>query len=387
MKQFVSYKNTIIDGGGLGDVVRVITDHVNISGFTVKHSEVNLDNITFTYAGVRIESFHINVSFCGIADCQLGILFKNTSYSEINNCEVFNNTGGINFYNSSYNQISRCKVLFNGPLFGVSLQKSGNNTLFNNNISSNDAIGLGMGESSNNTISRVIFWGNDPSGVYVARTIVNPCRDNIFFENNFAYNKLLNVLDNCDNESWDNGIWGNYWSDFDESGEGAWDNNSDKIVDVPHVVPSVGNRDDYPLISPIKIEIANQTMRKIIININNPLNNSTVKGIVTFEGNASCLDAVIETVKIKIDKDGVWQMADGIPAWQMEVDTSQYDNGEHHVYVYAQTEEDDYSVKQIMVKIENPSGDEGGEVPGFEIFLVLVAFLIMVLVVLPIYRF
>jgi parallel beta-helix repeat protein len=380
-------ENTIIDGGGLGDVIRVIVDHVNISGFTVKHSEVNLDNITLTYAGVYTESSYVNVSYCDIIECQLGILLKNTSYSEINNCEISNNTGGINFYNSSYNQISSCMVLFNDPLFGVSLQKSNNNTIFNNNISFNDAIGLGMSESSNNTVNRVIFWGNNGSGAYVTRTIVNPCRNNIFFENNFGYNKLWNALDNCDNELWDNGVLGNYWSDFDESGEGAWDNNSDKIVDVPYAVPYVGNRDNYPLIRPIKIEIYDQTTKKIIINVHNPLNHSTIKGVVTLEGNVSCLDGVIETVKIKIDKDGVWQLAAGIPAWQIEIDTNQYDNGEHHLYVYAQTEEGGYSIKQVTVKIENPSGDEGGEVPGFEIFLFLIAFLIMVLVVLPRYRF
>ena len=385
-------ENTFIDGGKLGDVVRVTTDYVNISGFTVKNSKVNLDNISNIYAGIYVEASYVNVKYCDIMDCLIGILLINTSYSDVSNCEISNNLGGINYYNSSYNQISNCRVVFNKPRFGVSLQKSNNNTIFNNNISFNVANGLAMSESSNNTINRVIFWGNNGSGVSVFRTLVNPCRNNKFFENNFVdnnvgYNKLWNAFDNCANESWDNGILGNYWSNFDESNEGAWDNNTDDIVDVPYIVPSVGNIDNYPLISPVEIVTEDQTMKKITININNPLNNSTIKGIVTLEGDASCLDGVIETVKIKIDKDGVLQTADGISTWQMEVDTSQYDNGEHRIYVYAYTEEGDYSMKQVTVKIENPSEGKDDGVPGFEFLLVIISFLIAILVVRYRYRF
>jgi len=52
---------------------------------------------------------------------------------------------------------------------------------------------------------------------------------------------------------WDEGYpsGGNYWSDFDESGEGAWDNNSDGIIDKSYVLPGDSNQDLYPLTNPI----------------------------------------------------------------------------------------------------------------------------------------
>jgi PKD repeat protein len=43
---------------------------------------------------------------------------------------------------------------------------------------------------------------------------------------------------------------GNYWSDFDESSEGAYDNNTDGIVDAPYNISSDNNQDLYPLAGP-----------------------------------------------------------------------------------------------------------------------------------------
>jgi hypothetical protein len=43
---------------------------------------------------------------------------------------------------------------------------------------------------------------------------------------------------------------GNYWGDYDEPIEGAWDNNSDGIADTPYGIPGGGNMDRYPLIYP-----------------------------------------------------------------------------------------------------------------------------------------
>jgi len=79
--------------------------------------------------------------------------------------------------------------------------------------------------------------------------------------NNTIYHN--NLIDNvrqaydAGNNTWDNGYpsGGNYWSDFDEPSEGAYDNNSDGIVDTPYSIPGGSNQDRYPLMTPYGVGI------------------------------------------------------------------------------------------------------------------------------------
>ncbi|RLE39908.1 hypothetical protein DRZ77_03375, partial [Candidatus Woesearchaeota archaeon] len=72
----------------------------------------------------------------------------------------------------------------------------------------------------------------------------------------------------------DNNLWynttireGNYWSDFDEPSEGAYDNNSDGIVDSPYYIPGGSNVDRYPLMHP--------TIIPSIVYVDDDFNSST----------------------------------------------------------------------------------------------------------------
>jgi len=92
------------------------------------------------------------------------------------------------------------------------------NMIVNNNIVDNH-YGIRIYEASNNTI----------------------------YGNNFAVNIINAHVDDGEN-TWDNGYpsGGNYWDDFDEPSEGAWDNNSDGIIDSPYQIEE-NNEDSYPL--------------------------------------------------------------------------------------------------------------------------------------------
>lgn len=101
--------------------------------------------------------------------------------------------------------------------------------------------------SRSNVVCSNEFKNNSTYGVY-AEEYWAKC--NTFYHNNFVDN-ASNALDRYYNY-WDNSYIGegNYWSDFDEPSEGAFDDDGDGIVDSSYLVPPGNNEDNYPLISP-----------------------------------------------------------------------------------------------------------------------------------------
>ena len=59
------------------------------------------------------------------------------------------------------------------------------------------------------------------------------------------------VYDSYSNQ-WDNGIVGNYWSDYQEKYPEARDENNDGIWDTLYNISAGINKDRFPLVLPIK---------------------------------------------------------------------------------------------------------------------------------------
>ena len=68
--------------------------------------------------------------------------------------------------------------------------------------------------------------------------------NNTIFHNNFINNIVQVVYP--ENNIWDNGSQGNYWSDYDETSEGCLDPNNDGICDSPYNIGGGVNADNYP---------------------------------------------------------------------------------------------------------------------------------------------
>ncbi|UCE39253.1 MAG: right-handed parallel beta-helix repeat-containing protein, partial [Thermoplasmata archaeon] len=138
---------------------------------------------------------------------------------------------------------------------------SGNNVSLNNN----DGIRLLASSNWNGIIGNTVF-SNGNYGFYL-----NDSTNNSIYHNNII-NNIIQAYDGTNNANqWDNGYpsGGNYWSDFDESSEGAYDEyngegqdilGNDGIVDNgtiggggknPYVIDS-DSQDNYPLIEPNK---------------------------------------------------------------------------------------------------------------------------------------
>ncbi len=317
-KSLLYYKNennVVLDGAGTGQLILV-----NCSNFEIKNI-----NISDTHIGIEVAySSNITVSNCNLSNNYEGIRLEYSSNTTISSCNISNNYDGIQVYCSTNNTIADCTISSNFNGIGIELKYSSNNTISSCTISSNiyiTYIGILLFESSNN---------------------------NLIYHNNFI-NNVNQAYDDGDN-TWDNGYpsGGNYWSDFDEPSEGAWDNNSDGIADSPYYIPSGSNQDRYPLINPWNMTI-NQ---RPTVNIAFPFNGSTVNGTIIVNGTANDTDNTIQKVEIKIDN-GSWMIANGTTSWNYSWDTTTVSNGNHTIYARSYDGEDYSTIVQVNVTVNN----------------------------------
>ncbi|UCE39134.1 MAG: right-handed parallel beta-helix repeat-containing protein [Thermoplasmata archaeon] len=198
-----------------------------------------------------------------------GILLDLSSNNKITGNDISGNLRGINLsafsFSSSKNVISGNNISNN--THGIWLSSALNNAIIGNNITLNSLDGIHLLSSSNwNGILGNTVFSNGNYGIYL-----NDSSNNSIYHNNII-NNAIQAYDGTNNANrWDEGYpsGGNYWSDFDESSEGAYDEyngegqnilGSDGIVDNgtiggggknPYIIDS-DSQDNYPLIEPNK---------------------------------------------------------------------------------------------------------------------------------------
>ena len=116
------------------------------------------------------------------------------------------------------------------------------------------------------------------------------------------------------------------------------------------------------------------------VTITNPLDSTTLTGIVNIKGSASDEDGTVEKVDVLVD--GEWFTVTGITSWEFELDTTSLDNGEYQIKVLAFDGEDYSNDTVITVNVENVvenPKDNDEDSPGFEAgFFALVLLLTVV---------
>jgi parallel beta-helix repeat protein len=215
---------TVIDGNGQNSVLNITADGVFLSRITIQNSGRGTD------AGIKIDS----AKQVTIADC-----------------ELLSNYYGIWLYKSSNNTITHCALHdnFYGILFHL---MSTSNTLSYSRIYNNDNEGIYLCCASNgNTIHHCDIQANEYYGIHVI------VRGTTIYHNNFIDNGQN--AQSLSNNYWDYEKQGNYWSDFDEPSEGAFDQDKDGIVDSPYDIPDE-NQDHYPFITKVEHNQENGSM-------------------------------------------------------------------------------------------------------------------------------
>lgn len=175
---------TIIDGNNTENVIKITANNVNITHFTIRNSL-----LAYAFSGVYA---------------------NHSSGNNINYNIIINNWDGIRLEHSSDNTLTYNNLSNN--MEAIYLINSSNNILTNNKILNND-FGIVLRNSNNSTA----------------------------FHNNFINNSWKSISSIDSTNTWDNGVEGNYWSDYKGN-----DTNRDGIGDSPYII-NANNTDNHPL--------------------------------------------------------------------------------------------------------------------------------------------
>ena len=228
---------TFIDGKDIGDVISVSANFVNINSFTIQNG----------YYGIWIYANNSIIIDNYISNNENGIL--------------------LSYYLAQYltkNNIVTNNTITNNREYGILIFGSNNNYINNNTVKNNYLTGIGIGASNNNSITSNIISNND-NGMFFNGGINNIITDNIIsnnnrsillisgsdnnmiYHNNFIKN-IWNALDNADN-IWDDGKYGNYWSNYKERYPFAIRNLLKPWMwNTPYEIDGGSNKDNCPLV-------------------------------------------------------------------------------------------------------------------------------------------
>jgi len=253
---------TIIDGSNSGHIVDVSASGVTIINFTIRNAG------TSTYiASIHLTSDNNHIFNNNIIDSQLNMYLHGSSgnvisynyfYDSIGSSEclrfqsgssnnwfhnnTLNHCGIRTLYNCDYN-IWENNTFVNSGNNG--LNPDGHYNVFRYNHLDNSSFSTSQRSHYNE-----IYGNNFVNGSQYSIVDYQASHDNIVYHNNFIDSTAIikfsgNYMYNPTLQE------GNYWSDFDESIEGAWDNDSNGIADNPYTVPGdAGAQDLYPLMNP-----------------------------------------------------------------------------------------------------------------------------------------
>jgi len=174
-------EETTIDGGGTGDVVRITSDWVNMSGFKVTGSGTNWPD-----AGISVESNKTHIFENNCMNNDNGVyLYKSNNSTLMNNTWESNNFHGIFLGSSSACTITNNTCSSNNH-HGIYLWASNDCTITNNTCSSNNIHGIYLWDFSDCTITNNTCSNNNDYGILLSSSRDCLLEDNICSNNDYG---------------------------------------------------------------------------------------------------------------------------------------------------------------------------------------------------------
>ena len=223
---------TIIDGNGTGIVVLVTANNVVIREFTVKNGNTGIYLDHSNDSTVRENNVIYNVD----------AIFVRFS----NNCTIYQNLVGNNTHrgilvtDSWHFTISNNKV-YGNRWYGINANASVNGVIVENEAYENYYDGIGLLNSNNCTVARNNVSDNLFFGIWLDSSDGNVIHHNNIINNGIQATATLST------NRWDDGVAGNYWSDYEDRYPNATELDGSGIWDTPYVIYE-NNQDNYPLV-------------------------------------------------------------------------------------------------------------------------------------------
>ena len=174
-----SSSDTIIDGGGLGTVIKVNSSNVEISGFTIRNALSYSQGIYLSgVSHVNITSNIINAASDGD-----GVSLDGSNNNTITGNTFSGNLYAVNATNSKYNLVARNIAASN--TVGVQLWNARYNVVANNSFNHGET-GLYMYKGTGNLLVRNIAVKNSEIGVDIVNSTGNTIIENSLEINRFG---------------------------------------------------------------------------------------------------------------------------------------------------------------------------------------------------------
>jgi parallel beta-helix repeat protein len=226
------------------------------------NSIITQNNLTNGHGIHLVYSSNNIVSENSITNNNYGIMISESSVNNIVNNNVTNNmVGGIHLRECKSIKIIGNKITHNNPNGIWLIDNSYNNTVLENHIEYN-SIGILVEDSSENLIVGNTIQRNREWGIQlIAGQRNNSIYHNLFIDNRMWNDGIQVSIPGIDESGewrpghanlWDNGEYGNYWSDYLSRYPDAMEIDNLGVGNIPyHINPN--NIDNHPLMEPIII--------------------------------------------------------------------------------------------------------------------------------------